>query len=196
MRMHYCSYVKSLCQCTLPPVDAWRLTPQLSRARDEAYERLAETIGSQRGRDLLLHLVGCVSAAEWAKHGAKRPVGKVAGKQFDAAWKRIRRRVAVLPDLEDRQLHRLRIRIKRLRYALEFMAALYPKKRTAKFSRSLERIQDCLGLVHDDIVARQMIDEFSLRFRVAADRGDRSRRLRKAEAHFRRLRRIGLVWSR
>ena len=48
--------------------------------------------------------------------------------------------------------HRLRIRGKRLRYSLEFTAALYGS-RTERFVRQLARLQDSLGLMQDAEVA-------------------------------------------
>ena len=48
--------------------------------------------------------------------------------------------------------HRLRIRGKRLRYSLEFTAALYGG-RSERFVRSLARLQDGLGLMQDAEVA-------------------------------------------
>ena len=48
--------------------------------------------------------------------------------------------------------HRLRIRCKRLRYALEFSSELYGG-RTARFVRQLTALQDELGLMQDAEVA-------------------------------------------
>ncbi len=48
--------------------------------------------------------------------------------------------------------HRLRIRCKRLRYALEFVAEIYDGQ-TRGFVRRVVRLQDCLGLMQDARVA-------------------------------------------
>jgi triphosphatase len=52
--------------------------------------------------------------------------------------------------------HRLRIRAKRLRYALEFASELYDG-RTAKYVRGLVRLQDALGLMQDARVAAERL---------------------------------------
>ncbi len=57
------------------------------------------------------------------------------------------RRSGAAPDF-----HRVRIRCKRLRYALEFGAEVYDG-RTARFVRQLTALQDELGLMQDDEVA-------------------------------------------
>ena len=75
------------------------------------------------------------------------------------------------------------------------MAALYPRNETRKFTASLEKIQDCFGLLHDDMAARQLIDEFSLDFVAETGAAEQARRLKEAQAHFKRLKRLGPLWS-
>jgi CHAD domain-containing protein len=169
---------------------------KLTRAREEAYDQVIEAMGAQRTRDMFLELVTWAVARDWQKDGATAPIGKFAAKRLDAAWKKIKRKGSMLPDLEERQLHRFRIHVKKLRYAVEFMAALYSRKEIRKFTASLEKIQDCFGLLHDDMIARQLIDEFSLDFRASTGGSEQARRLKEAETHFKRLKRLGRVWSR
>jgi CHAD domain-containing protein len=63
--------------------------------------------------------------------------------------------------LRDDDLHQLRIRIKRLRYACEFFASLYPPKRARLFLRQLQRLQDTLGELNDLAVAERLLDAVS-----------------------------------
>ncbi len=58
-------------------------------------------------------------------------------------------------------LHQLRIRIKRLRYACEFFASLYTRRRAHSFLRRLQRIQDTLGELNDLAVAERLLDAVS-----------------------------------
>jgi triphosphatase len=53
--------------------------------------------------------------------------------------------------------HQLRVRIKRLRYACEFFASLYPRRRTRIFIRRLQQLQDTLGELNDIAVACRML---------------------------------------
>ena len=55
--------------------------------------------------------------------------------------------------------HRLRVRIKRLRYACEFFATLYPRRRTKLFIRRLQQLQDILGELNDIAVAGSLLGE-------------------------------------
>lgn len=59
------------------------------------------------------------------------------------------------PDFDDmEQLHKIRIRIRRFRYALQYVPELAP---TMALWRSLKNIQDNLGSLHDDYVNGQLI---------------------------------------
>ena len=56
--------------------------------------------------------------------------------------------------------HRLRIRCKRLRYSLEFVAGVYGG-RTERYTRRLAKIQDALGLMQDAEVATRRLHELA-----------------------------------
>jgi CHAD domain-containing protein len=51
--------------------------------------------------------------------------------------------------LDSTELHRLRIRIKKLRYAAEFFGTLWPVHRTKKYLSTLKDLQQALGTYHD-----------------------------------------------
>jgi len=56
--------------------------------------------------------------------------------------------------------HVTRIRVKRLRYALEFVSEIYDK-RTAKYVRHVVKLQDALGLMQDARVAGAKLHELA-----------------------------------
>jgi CHAD domain-containing protein len=64
------------------------------------------------------------------------------------------------PGCPPERMHRLRIRLKRLRYALEMMDAL-AGKRTRKAARELAALQDLLGLHNDVVVAVAWMREYA-----------------------------------
>lgn len=49
--------------------------------------------------------------------------------------------------------HRVRKRLKRLRYLAEFAAPLFRSRKTRAFAESLKPLQDALGLYHDELMA-------------------------------------------
>ena len=59
------------------------------------------------------------------------------------------------------QRHRLRIRVKRLRYACEPFAELFGQHRTRRYLEHLEALQDILGDLNDIAVGRRLVNELS-----------------------------------
>ena len=74
--------------------------------------------------------------------------------KFDAVIEQGR---AVLAKPKLKQFHRLRIQMKRLRYACEFMAPAYDGALDPFIERTVE-IQDCLGELQDTVFTRKFID--------------------------------------
>jgi CHAD domain-containing protein len=81
----------------------------------------------------------------------------------------------MLTRLDARRRHKLRIQAKKVRYASEFFAGLFPgkkaSKRRDKFLSALEDVQDCLGDLNDIAVHEDRIT-------AIADESRRSRRRR------------------
>ena len=89
---------------------------------------------------------------------ALKPVREVAPviitEKFDAVIEQGR---ALLGDSKLKQYHLLRIQMKKLRYASEFMATAYDGTLDALIERAVE-IQDCLGELQDTVFTRKFID--------------------------------------
>jgi triphosphatase len=79
--------------------------------------------------------------------------------QLHAAARKAGRRAARTGEAAD--FHRLRIRCKRLRYALEFVAELYPDE-TVRFRRQMVGLQDLLGKFQDAQVASARLRELAV----------------------------------
>ena len=61
--------------------------------------------------------------------------------------------------LSDDRLHRLRISLKKLRYAGEFFAAQFPDGKPRPYIRALRRLQDDFGRLNDAAVAERCLKE-------------------------------------
>src|SRR5262249_60647839 len=81
------------------------------------------------------------------------PIESSAAEELRQRWKKIRKRGKTLARLNPRRRHNLRIQTKKLRYAAEFFAGVFPGKRAARrqkrFFAVLARLQDGLGEVDD-----------------------------------------------
>jgi triphosphatase len=110
---------------------------------------------------------------------APRPAGAVrslpmrhAVAVIGAMYAKARKRGRKLKRFGSRDLHRLRNAVRRLRYAVLFLAPLLPEARVRALAESVESLQETLGLMNDGTVAGELIEE--------ARRRARGPRLRKA----------------
>jgi CHAD domain-containing protein len=99
---------------------------------------------------------------------ADRPVGKVADRIISRRYAAIRRLMAGMgEDPADRDLHRLRIRCKKLRYAVEFFASLYSARKVSRVVGLLKGLQKHLG-ENNDLATQQAYLQELLATRGAA----------------------------
>ncbi|MDZ7622587.1 MAG: CHAD domain-containing protein [Candidatus Competibacteraceae bacterium] len=113
--------------------------------------------------------------AEWLEHRAwRRESGKKQRERLDQSVldyarpllgfgaRRIVKQGGKFAELSGEERHKLRIRIKELRYALDFFASLYPTAGVKAYLGALAALQDCLGVMNDITVARRLLDEARL----------------------------------
>ena len=108
----------------------------LARKRLKSYRQALEAVQSARFRSLVLDTVEWVEIGPWSTSEdallrARRelPVEIYAAGQLSQRRKRIRRRGARMETLSPEQLHRLRIQVKKARYATEFFSGLFHGKK-------------------------------------------------------------------
>ncbi len=89
------------------------------------------------------------------------PVAKLADTIITKRFKRVLRDGrAIHADSPDEDLHRLRIQGKKLRYCLEFFAALYPAKEMKVLIKQLKVLQNNLGDFNDLSVQQEMLQQY------------------------------------
>ena len=139
---------------------------QFAAKRAAAFKQAQEALDSSRFRRLLIDVL------EWLElrnvrinDEAKRDVGRFAA---DLLYRRIRKARKVgrgLSDLSAGERHKLRIRIKKIRYGIDFFESLYSDKirdDLADLSDRLKTIQDALGALNDFNAHREMATEAAL----------------------------------
>jgi len=163
-----------------------------SKRRGQALERAAEAVASARFRQLVLDAATWIAIGEWARNEnelkssmRERPVADAASEELSRRTKKIHKQGRHLAELDAQHLHRLRIRVKKLRYATEFFAGAFPftkksARRRTKFVVKLKAMQDALGDINDirvhEGLAKQTIKS------QAGVRKQRDRRARRAFA--------------
>lgn len=154
---------------TLPPVIARHpghagiaaMVRSAAQLRAAANRRARRAVVSARGQGLLGALEEWLGAAfetldAEPRAELARPVTDFARAVLDAAAKRVAKRGRNLDSLAPRELHRLRIAAKKLRYAVEFFAPLYDDAQAGAYRAALVRLQDALGVYNDAVTVRQL----------------------------------------
>jgi CHAD domain-containing protein len=129
---------------------------RLVRRWEDARVELLDAMRSDRYAALLDRLVAAAREPRLADEAA-RPAVEVLPDLARKPWRHLRRDVeALAEDPPDDQLHAVRIRAKRARYAAEAVApALGPAVRD--FAKAVAKLQDVLGDHQDAVVATQWL---------------------------------------
>lgn len=173
--------------------------PLIAR-REAAYDQVAAAMSAQRSRMLLLELVGWTAFGPWRSgQRAHRRVEAYAASRLDRLWKSITVVGHDLAALDEETRHELRIQIKKLRYAIEFLRGLYPAARRVekRFAAAVADLQESLGKLNDLAIARTLVtaalaeDEW-----LVGPPQDEPQQLhlREAERAFRQLEKAGPFW--
>lgn len=130
----------------------------LGEPRAEAYARVAEALGSVRARTLMLDLAEWLAVGAWRTAPAdpaavSAPAGAFATATLDRLRRRLKKRGHGLDRLDDEARHDVRIDAKKLRYAAEFFAGLFPgrkrERRARRFIGAMQELQAHLGDLND-----------------------------------------------
>jgi len=136
------------------------LSADVSKRQTEALSRAVAAVDSDRFRRLLLDVVAWIEAGEWLsaedpleKGRRERSIRDFAPEELTRRRSKIIRKGKQLPELNTGARHKLRIAAKKLRYASEFFATLFPDPGSRKlkkgFLAGLKVLQDCLGELND-----------------------------------------------
>ncbi len=151
------------------------ISKMFARERVKAYRRAREAVQSIRFRALVLDTAEWIEAGPWStsdeppmmRTRRELPIEIRAAEQLSQRRKKIKRRGAKIGDMSPEQLHRLRIQVKKARYAAEFFSSVYQGKKSAKRAKnilsSLTQLQNCLGGFNDIITRKALFAEIRAR---------------------------------
>lgn len=130
--------------------------------REKAYDLVADFIRGERYRRICGEFTQWVEAHGWRvglsdeqKDVLEGSVTPFSSEMLNRQRARVLEAGMDIASLEDDTLHQLRIKCKKLRYAAEFFAPLYPKE-MKNYIRHLTALQDQLGSLHDTTVMRDL----------------------------------------
>jgi inorganic triphosphatase YgiF len=140
---------------------------QLLQAQTRAYDHALEAVQSRRCWLALLDAAAWIETGPWSRSQdpviaelRERPIELLARDALDHLRQVIRRRARPgLRRLDPVSRHKLRIRAKRLRYAVEFFEPLFPGRRATHraFLARLKSLQDQLGALNDLAMSRERL---------------------------------------
>ena len=139
---------------------------EFAAKRNNAFQKAREALETPRYRRLLIDVL------EWLETRKSRDT-KEAEAPIDAfVTELMQRRVHKaqkegrrLVELPARECHKLRIKIKKIRYAVDFFESLYPSKahdELEQLSGRLKKIQDALGALNDFVAHRELAVDAAL----------------------------------
>src|SRR4029077_17978866 len=88
------------------------------------------------------------------RYTADAPVKPTATRMLDEHLGRVRKRGRRMRSLDQHDRHRLRIALKKLRYAAEFFAPLFREKKVKAYLRRLKSLLEDLGALNDVATVR------------------------------------------
>lgn len=142
--------------------------------QEQAYRAVEGLIHSEDYAKLLTQTLVWVASSAWRR--AERdgeetdtlqiPATKVAQHILSKRHKNVLKAGKGLKSLTVEQRHRLRITLKKARYAAEFFAEIYPDKKTKPYLKPLKILQESLGHLNDLAAAERLMGE------LIADGGD------------------------
>jgi CHAD domain-containing protein len=148
------------------------LVRELEQQREEAFARARAAVDSPRFRNLVLDTAAWIEAGDWTHNLNKRvrgfrdcPIAAAAAEQLRRRWKAILQKGERMDALDPHRRHKLRIKVKKLRYAAEFFAGVFTRKKATRrredFVASLEKLQDALGDLNDIAVHEQLSERLA-----------------------------------
>ena len=144
------------------------LQEDIEHRRDEGFKRARAAVDSERYCRLTVNVALWLANGGWSASSdpikrapLERPVADFAAEVLSVRLAKIVKKIKKLDKLDVRRRHKLRIAIKKLRYAAEFFAALFGdgRSRRKRLAAVLEELQDVLGVLNDFSVHRKLAGE-------------------------------------
>jgi CHAD domain-containing protein len=185
---------------------ATQLAETESRARRQHYRHLVDACGSAELQGFLRRLHHALGQPVGERGGLVPKTSKAAQPLAEATSRALRKRFRAVMKfgggveiLSDNWQHQLRIACKKLRYAAEFFAEIYPPE-LQNLIDTMVRMQDRLGAAHDLDVYRQQLGLYFEKHFLKQPTPKAAAALQTMRAHMRRQKKryieeAGSIWA-
>lgn len=135
------------------------LKRRAAKMRETTWDDAIAAVEDVRFQNFLDDLAQAIERCVWRREqettaGVVERVESVAARTLDKRMKRAREQAHHLKTLNHSACHKLRIALKKTRYAAEFFAPLHDEKESRRFLKHLSKMQDILGALNDVAAAR------------------------------------------
>jgi len=139
------------------------LIEKLAQDTREAQAEVASALDSARYRNLVQRMTAALATEDVVSGESQSPIQPYAAQAVRDRYKTVRKRASRLRiDSPDAELHKTRIKIKRLRYAAETFQPVFGKRLKPLRDES-KSLQDLLGEHQDHVAARAWMGEIAAR---------------------------------
>ncbi len=144
-------------RANLPGIEFSNLRGACAPFRDQSYDMVRQSIADPQTNRFLLLLGLAIERRSWRNEVASEdlrtlaePVIKFASRVLTRIGRKVLKRGRHFRHLRPQARHKLRLTLKKLRYATEFFLPLYASQAsTVKYLKQLSRLQDVLGEAND-----------------------------------------------
>src|SRR6516165_7790588 len=162
--------LKHVADCERDAPGTALVSQELRGKREDALARARTAVEGLRFCNLALDTAAWIETGDWTRNPddaagmlRQRRFAAVAAEQLRRQWKKILKSGKHLDRLDPQHRHKLRIQAKKLRYAAEFFAPAFPRKRATRrrkdFVASLQQLQDALGELNDIAVNEKLLEQ-------------------------------------
>jgi inorganic triphosphatase YgiF len=160
---------------TLPPIatavpepdwSALRRATEAERAR--AYDEVGAALGDRRLTSFVLSLGLWIEQRGWRLDvptetlaTLSSPAIDLARDALDGAHKRVLKAGRNMAELDAEHRHKVRIRLKRLRYLVSAFAPLFGDAKVKRFGRTLSKLQDRFGQMNDAVATASLMERLT-----------------------------------
>jgi inorganic triphosphatase YgiF len=148
----------------LDPAARDALAAALADRQEGERAAVQPALGSRAAATFLFDLAELVETRGWLVPSdwtqslrLATPLGELAPALLDRCHRKVLKAGRRLATRTEAERHELRKEIKKLRYACEFLAPLWPGRRPEPFLRALRRLQDRFGEMNDAATARGLL---------------------------------------
>jgi len=150
--------------------DLAALARAAERERRRGYDALRAVLATRRYTQFVLGLMERVETRAWRRPGALDTsilqvsvVGKLADQVLESRYHKARNRARNFDRLGTVGRHRLRIALKKIRYAADSFASIYASKAVHRYIKRVATLQDGLGLLNDIASSEKLLRNLVLR---------------------------------